>query len=108
MTDACPRCGAVPDWHLLYRPEDWPVREASVYWRIVTRHAANAPCRWLNDRIRWAPLAQEAAERQRTGRPVPGSVEDGAQLRAKVRGMFAAKHQPPIERGDAWEGEDAA
>lgn len=107
MTDACPTCGAVPDWHLLYRRKDWPAGEPQVYWRIVTRHLAARRCSRFNQGFDFAPLAMELTERQRTGKVVPGSVEDGLARRRQVRVQMGLE-PPEYERGDAWEGEEAA
>lgn len=106
MTDACPTCGAVPDWHLLYRRKDWPAGEPQVYWRIVTRHQASRRCSRFNHGLDFAPLAAELTERQRTGKVVPGSIEDGQTRRRAVRVQMGLEVE--YERGDAWEGEEAA
>lgn len=104
--ERCPTCGCVPNWHLVWRREvvrrvelaraegqPEPAEDMTM-WRMIYRHEANRPCRYLNDAWGFAPhslapadaiFTREGQDRIRRGLPL----------------------EPAFERGDAWEGEAA-
>lgn len=84
--EACPVCGAVPDWYLIYRPQAAKraiqreadglppdPKDAAVIWRLVYKHESSRPCTRFNAAHSFAPLVMATQAR------------NGADCVAKVR-----------------------
>lgn len=101
--ERCPTCGAIPNWHLVYRRElgrqldearatgkPEPKSDVAI-WRNIYKHEPNRPCRRFNEAYGFAPLSLA---------PPDGRFTRAGQDRIR-RGL--PPDEPVIEQGDAWE-----